>query len=161
MDSQALLTFIRAHRWAIEATSSPGNEPQAAIIGIAVTEELELVFDTLASSRKAANLRASPRIALVIGGWNDTTRAPSNIRESRTSPSAPSWRSSREPTSPRSRMVQRACRGRESPTCASNLSGYATATSPSSRPLSPNRASRDHPPVHPALLGPILCHGRR
>jgi pyridoxine/pyridoxamine 5'-phosphate oxidase len=71
MDSQALLTFIRARRWAIEATSSPGNEPQAAIIGIAVTEELELVFDTLASSRKAANLRANPRIALVIGGWND------------------------------------------------------------------------------------------
>jgi len=71
MDSQTLLTFIRAHRWAIEATSSPGNEPQAAIIGIAVTEELELVFDTLASSRKAANLRANPRIALVIGGWND------------------------------------------------------------------------------------------
>ena len=71
MDSQSLLTFIRAHRWAIEATSSPGNEPQAAIIGIAVTEELELVFDTLASSRKAANLRANPRIALVIGGWND------------------------------------------------------------------------------------------
>ena len=71
MDSQTLLTFIRAHRWAIEATSSPGNEPQAAIIGIAVTEDLELVFDTLASSRKAANLRANPRIALVIGGWND------------------------------------------------------------------------------------------
>ncbi len=36
-----------------------------------MTEELELVFDTLASSRKAANLRANPRIALVIGGWND------------------------------------------------------------------------------------------
>src|SRR6478735_5086275 len=71
MDSQLLLTFIRAHRWGIEATSSLTNEPQAAIIGIAVTDELELVFDTLASSRKAANLRANPRIAFVIGGWND------------------------------------------------------------------------------------------
>ena len=71
MDSQSLLTFMRSHHWAIEATSSLGNEPQAAIIGIAVTEDLEILFDTLARSRKAANLRANPRIAFVIGGWND------------------------------------------------------------------------------------------
>jgi hypothetical protein len=71
MDRGTLLTFLRSHRWAIEATSSPAGEPQAAIIGVAVTDELELVFDTLASSRKAANLRANPQIALVIGGWND------------------------------------------------------------------------------------------
>jgi Pyridoxamine 5'-phosphate oxidase len=30
------------------------------------------VFDTLAFSRKAANLRANSRVALVIGGWNDS-----------------------------------------------------------------------------------------
>ena len=71
MDSSALVAFIRAHRWAIEATSSLAGVPQAAIIGVAVTEQLELVFDTLASSRKAANLQANPRVALVIGGWND------------------------------------------------------------------------------------------
>jgi hypothetical protein len=67
-----LLAFLRSHRWAIEATSSLAGQPQAAIIGFAVTEQLELVFDTLSSSRKAANLRANPRIAFVIGGWNDT-----------------------------------------------------------------------------------------
>ena len=71
MDRIALLKFLRLHRWAIEATSSLACSPQAAIVGVAVTDELELVFDTLASSRKAANLRANPRIALVIGGWND------------------------------------------------------------------------------------------
>ncbi|HEY5323036.1 MAG TPA: pyridoxamine 5'-phosphate oxidase family protein [Caldimonas sp.] len=71
MNREALLTFLRLHRWAIEATSTLSGEPQAAIIGIAVTDELELVFDTLSSSRKAGNLRANPRIALVIGGWND------------------------------------------------------------------------------------------
>ncbi len=47
MDNAALVAFIRAHRWAIEATSSLAGAPQAAIIGVAVTEELELVFDTL------------------------------------------------------------------------------------------------------------------
>jgi pyridoxine/pyridoxamine 5'-phosphate oxidase len=46
--------------------------PQAAIIGIAVTDQLELVFDTLASSRKATNLRTNSRMALVIGGWDDS-----------------------------------------------------------------------------------------
>lgn len=71
MDQSTLVTFIRAHRWAIEATSSPLGLPQAAIVGIAVTEGLELVFDTLASSRKATNLKANASVAFVIGGWSD------------------------------------------------------------------------------------------
>ncbi len=72
MNPPALLSFMRSHRWAIEATASHGHAPQAAIIGIAVTEHLEVVFDTLATSRKAANLHANPQIALVVGGWNDS-----------------------------------------------------------------------------------------
>ena len=67
-----LLAFLRSYRWAIEATASTTLAPQAAIIGIAVTDRLELIFDTLASSRKAENLRANPRLALVIGGWNES-----------------------------------------------------------------------------------------
>ena len=70
MNEADLLAFTRSHRWAIEATASTTLAPQAAIIGIAVTDRFELVFDTLATSRKAANLRANPLIALVIGGWN-------------------------------------------------------------------------------------------
>jgi pyridoxine/pyridoxamine 5'-phosphate oxidase len=71
MNEIEVLTFIRSHRWAIVATASTSLARQAAIVGIAVTDQLEVVFDTLASSRKAANLRVNPRIALVIGGWND------------------------------------------------------------------------------------------
>lgn len=71
MNELDILTFIRGYRWAIEATSSATLTPQAAIIGIAVTEQLELVFDTLSSSRKAVNLRSNRRMALVIGGWNE------------------------------------------------------------------------------------------
>ena len=73
MHTPTLLEFIRSHRWAIEASTSPAGAPQAAIIGVAVTDSLELVFDTLASSRKAANLLANPHVALVIGGWNDSS----------------------------------------------------------------------------------------
>ncbi len=71
MDNESLVAFLRSQRWAVEATVAADVQPQAAIIGYAVTEQLELVFDTLATSRKAANLRANPRIALVIGGWQD------------------------------------------------------------------------------------------
>lgn len=73
MDDQELLDFLRSQRWAVEATSSASGRPQAAIIGYAATDRLELVFDTLTGSRKAANLRANPQIALVIGGWQDTS----------------------------------------------------------------------------------------
>jgi uncharacterized protein YhbP (UPF0306 family) len=42
---------------------------QAALVGFAISDRFEIVFDTLAATRKAQNLRANPKIALVIGGW--------------------------------------------------------------------------------------------
>ncbi len=65
-----LLRFLRAQPWAVEASVNRQGRPEAAVIGVAVTEKLELVFDTLSDSRKAANLRGHPRIALVMG-WDD------------------------------------------------------------------------------------------
>ncbi len=44
--------------------------PQAAVVGIAVSDALEVVFDTLGTSRKANNLRLDPRVALVVG-WDE------------------------------------------------------------------------------------------
>ncbi len=38
-------------------------------MGFAVTDQFEIVFDTIETSRKAQNLRKNPEIALVIGGW--------------------------------------------------------------------------------------------
>jgi hypothetical protein len=37
-------------------------------VGIAVGDDLELVFDTLSTTRKAENLRHNPSISFVIGG---------------------------------------------------------------------------------------------
>lgn len=48
---------------------SDASGPQAAIVGFAVSDQFEIVFDTLSATRKAENLRNNPRIALVIGGW--------------------------------------------------------------------------------------------
>lgn len=64
-----LLAFLRTQRLAVEASRGPNDSVQAALIGIAVTDTLEIVFDTLRTTRKARNLRLSPRLALVIGGW--------------------------------------------------------------------------------------------
>jgi general stress protein 26 len=70
MNRSELLAFMRAQKWAVQASVSTQNAPQAAVIGIAVTDELEVVFDTLSDTRKATNLRHRSKIALVIG-WDD------------------------------------------------------------------------------------------
>jgi pyridoxine/pyridoxamine 5'-phosphate oxidase len=70
MTRAELLQFLRKHRYAVQATTTADGAPQAAVIGIAVTDELELVFDTLGTTRKALNLRRDARIALVIG-WDE------------------------------------------------------------------------------------------
>ena len=68
-DREWVLEFVRKHSLAVEATTRADGAPQAAVIGVAITDELELVFDTLATSRKCANLRRDARIALVFG-WD-------------------------------------------------------------------------------------------
>jgi pyridoxine/pyridoxamine 5'-phosphate oxidase len=68
MTRTELLAFMRSQRLAVQASVSPGGSAQAAVVGIAVTDRLEIVFDTLESSRKARNFRSNPRIALVVGG---------------------------------------------------------------------------------------------
>ena len=70
MTKAELVAFLRRHRWAVEASRDSSGAPQAAVVGFAVTDDLEVVFDTLDATRKVANLRADPRVALVIG-WDD------------------------------------------------------------------------------------------
>jgi general stress protein 26 len=65
-----LLAFLRTHRYAVEASINRETGAQAAVVGIAVLDTFEIVFDTIATSRKAHNLEEDPRIALVIGGLN-------------------------------------------------------------------------------------------
>jgi general stress protein 26 len=66
-----LLQFMRRHRLAVQASVSRECAPQSAVVGIAVTDALELVFDTMDSTRKSANLRRNSRIAFVIGGLTE------------------------------------------------------------------------------------------
>jgi len=71
MTREHLLTFMRSEKYAVQTSVSVDGVPQAAVVGIAVSETFEIVFDTLDSSRKARNLRANPAVAFVIGGTRD------------------------------------------------------------------------------------------
>jgi len=58
---------MRSRRYAVQSSIPINGAPQSAIVGIAVSDAFEIVFDTLASSRKGENLRRRPDIAFVIG----------------------------------------------------------------------------------------------
>jgi Pyridoxamine 5'-phosphate oxidase len=53
---------------AVQASVSAAGAPQAAVVGIAVTDDLEIFFDAVETNRKVDNLRLKPKIAFVIGG---------------------------------------------------------------------------------------------
>ena len=65
-----LLSFLQRHRLGVLSTVSASGDPEAAVVGVAVTPELEIIFDTLDSTRKCKNLRKRPHIAFVIG-WDE------------------------------------------------------------------------------------------
>ena len=67
----ALLEFLRSRRYAVQSSVHPNGAPQSAVVGIAVSDDFEIVFDTLGSSRKGTNLARNPGIAFVIGGWTE------------------------------------------------------------------------------------------
>lgn len=69
MTPQSVLEFIRLHKLAVQSSVTADGKSQAAIVGFAITDQFEIVFDTLQTTRKVQNLRANPAIALVIGGW--------------------------------------------------------------------------------------------
>ena len=73
MKRDELVHFLRRYKLAVQASVAPGGAPQAAIVGFAVSDELEIVFDTVETTRKYRNLRVDPRIALVIGWDHEIT----------------------------------------------------------------------------------------
>ena len=73
MTKEFLFEFIRQHKLAVVSTISPGNFSQSALVGIAVTENLEIIFDTVKNSRKYKNISVNRTVSVVIGWENETT----------------------------------------------------------------------------------------
>lgn len=67
MTETELYAFIQQHRLGVLGTVFAADQPQSALVGVAVTPDLELIFDTVKSSRKYPNLIAHPRCSFVIG----------------------------------------------------------------------------------------------
>jgi pyridoxine/pyridoxamine 5'-phosphate oxidase len=66
MTKPDLLQFLRRHRYAVVSSVSAAGAPQSAVVGIGVSGDLEIVFDTLRTSRKYANLIANPAASVAV-----------------------------------------------------------------------------------------------
>jgi len=79
MTKADLFKFMAGHKLGVlgsisqVGSISPDGSPQSALVGIAVTPELEIIFDTVASSRKYANLLRNPAASFVIGWGGEVT----------------------------------------------------------------------------------------
>jgi len=73
MPQEFIYHQLKQYRLAVLATVWDDYQPEAAVIGIAVTRQLEILFDTVRTSRKYRNLITQPKVALVIGWDNETT----------------------------------------------------------------------------------------
>ncbi|HEY1481296.1 MAG TPA: pyridoxamine 5'-phosphate oxidase family protein [Candidatus Acidoferrum sp.] len=67
MNIEEVYRFMSGERLAVLSTVGADEQPEAALVGFAVTPELELIFDTVKESRKYPNLKRNPRMAWVIG----------------------------------------------------------------------------------------------
>jgi PPOX class probable F420-dependent enzyme len=76
-----LLGFLRRQRFGVISSVSPDGQPQAAVVGLAFTDEGEAVFDTVAPSRKARNLRRDPRASLVLWEGERTVQMEGRVDE--------------------------------------------------------------------------------
>lgn len=65
-----VLAFLRSRYCGVIATATSDGRPESALVDIATTEAGEIVFETTSATRKFANLRDNPRVALVVG-WDD------------------------------------------------------------------------------------------
>lgn len=73
MDRAGLVEYVRTQADGVLSTLGPDGSPQAAYLPMTATDRGELVLDARASSRKVANLRRDPRVAVVVGGRDGTT----------------------------------------------------------------------------------------
>jgi pyridoxine/pyridoxamine 5'-phosphate oxidase len=73
MDKSAIHAFMARFRYGVVSSTSSDGTPQSALVGIATTSELEIIFDTVQSSRKYLNLVARPACSFVVGWGGEQT----------------------------------------------------------------------------------------
>lgn len=68
-----MLAYMRRHKLAVIATIGEDGGPQSALVGVGATDGLGVVFDTLSTTRKHANLQRDSRIAVTFNGPGEKT----------------------------------------------------------------------------------------
>jgi pyridoxine/pyridoxamine 5'-phosphate oxidase len=69
MDKAGIHAFMARSRYGVVSSISAEGAPQSALVGIATTPELEIIFDTVKSSRKYPNLIRNSSCSFVVG-WD-------------------------------------------------------------------------------------------
>lgn len=72
LSKQKALEFLRHCSLGAVATTSKKTGPEVALVDFAVSDELEIVFQTIQTTRKCLNLREDPRIAFMAWEGNQT-----------------------------------------------------------------------------------------
>lgn len=65
--------FIKQQSLGAVSTVNMANQPESALVGIAISINFEIIFDTVKTSRKYNNLVNVPNVSLVVGWDNETT----------------------------------------------------------------------------------------
>ena len=73
MTIRDVCNFMATCRLAVLGTMGPQNRPQSSLVGIAVTQNAEIIFDTLKDSRKYGNLLVRPDCSFAMGWSGEQT----------------------------------------------------------------------------------------
>jgi pyridoxine/pyridoxamine 5'-phosphate oxidase len=73
MEPQEIYSFMAKFRYGVVSSVADDGTPQSALVGIATTPDLEIVFDTVRSSRKYPNLKTRPACSFVVGWGAEQT----------------------------------------------------------------------------------------
>jgi len=73
LDRAGILRFLDSCGLGVVSTLAADGAPQSALVGIAVTPELEIIFDTVERSPKFGNLMRDGRASLVAGWQGEVT----------------------------------------------------------------------------------------
>lgn len=74
IDKADLHLFLSRHKYGVVSSVAADGTPQSALVGIATSPDLEIIFDTLKSTRKYANLMARPACSFVVGSGEQTVQ---------------------------------------------------------------------------------------
>lgn len=73
MNREFLYRFLSQQKYGVVSSIGPDGTPQSALVGIAVSPTLEVIFDTAINSRKYRNFLRCNAFSFVVGWSNEQT----------------------------------------------------------------------------------------